>query len=107
MGGCAIGNVLMPRRKIGIVGARGVGNYGGFETLVAELAPRLSKQGFSVYCSVERGTETSIVGVPNLQIITFPLSMPANYYLRHLFEFLYDFYFFTYLSFKTRCDVVY
>ena len=107
MASCAIGNVLMSRRKIGIVGARGVGNYGGFETLVAELAPRLSKQGFSVYCSVERGTETSIVGVPNLQIITFPLSMPANYYLRHLFEFLYDFYFCTYLSFKTRCDVVY
>ncbi len=43
----------MRRRRIGLLGSRGIpASYGGFETLMEELAPRLVERGFevTVYC---------------------------------------------------------
>ncbi len=43
----------MSRRRVALLGSRGIpANYGGFETLMEELAPRLVRRGFEVivYC---------------------------------------------------------
>ena len=94
----------MSNKKIAIVGARGIANYGGFETFVSELAPRLVKKGFEVYCTCEKDDK-----MPNdykgAKLIYFPFKMPSNYSLRIIFEFIYDIYFGFICSFK--CDTVY
>ncbi|MEM9290321.1 MAG: glycosyltransferase [Acidobacteriota bacterium] len=54
------------RLKIALVGTRGIpASYGGYETLMEELAPRLVEMGFevTVYCRshyVDRGLETHL-----------------------------------------------
>lgn len=94
----------MSNKKIAIVGARGIANYGGFETFVSELAPRLVENGFDVYCSCEKDEEMPLE-YKGAKLIYFPLKMPSNYQLRKILEFFYDIYFGLILSFK--CDVVY
>jgi rhamnosyltransferase len=94
----------MSNKKIAIVGARGIANYGGFETFVSELAPRLVKNGFEVYCSCEKD-----IRMPSkykgANLIYFPIKMSSNYQLRKVIEFFYDIYFGLICSFK--CDIIY
>jgi len=92
--------------RIALVGARGIGNYGGFETFVSELAPRLSVKGFEVYCTSEIDG-SKYRGYEDVNIVNFPLKMPSTYVLRHLFEFAYDLYFDFYFSFKQKSDLIY
>lgn len=91
-------------KKIAIVGARGIANYGGFETFVSELAPRLVKKGFEVYCTCERDTEMPYE-YKGAKLIYFPFIMPNNYHFRKIVEFFYDIYFGIICSFK--CDIIY
>lgn len=94
----------MTKKKIGIVGARGIANYGGFETFVSELAPRLVEKDFDVYCSCEKDDEMN-PEYKRAKLVYFPWKMPSNYQLRKMLEFFYDLYFGFLFSFK--CDVVY
>lgn len=94
----------MSKKKIGIVGARGIANYGGFETFVSELAPRLVEKGFDVYCSCEKDDKMQYE-YKRAKLVYFPFKMPSNYQLRKVLEFFYDLYFGFIFSFK--CDVVY
>ena len=94
----------MSKKKVAIVGARGIANYGGFETFVCELAPGLVKNGFEVYCSCERDKEMPLE-YKGAKLIYFPLDMPSNYQLRKLLEFIYDIYFGFLFSFN--CDIIY
>jgi rhamnosyltransferase len=94
----------MSNKKIAIVGARGIANYGGFETFASELAPGLVKKGFDVYCTCERNDEMP-EEYKGAKLIYFPIEMPSNYQLRKIVEFFYDICFGVILSF--RCDVVY
>jgi len=94
----------MTKKRIGIVGARGIANYGGFETFVAELAPRLVEKGYEVYCSCERDDEL-LDEYKGAHLIYFPIKMPSNYQFRKIVEFFYDIYFGFLFTFK--CDVVY
>jgi rhamnosyltransferase len=94
----------MFNKKIGIVGARGIANYGGFETFVSELAPRLVEEGFEVYCTCEKD-DGMFPEYKGAKLIYFPIEMPSNYTVRMIVEFFYDIYFGFVCSFK--CDVVY
>ena len=73
----------MSNKKIAIVGARGIANYGGFETFVSELAPGLVKKGFDVYCSCEKDDKMS-PEYKGAKLIYFPIKMPSNYQLRKI-----------------------
>jgi rhamnosyltransferase len=94
----------MSNKRIAIVGARGIANYGGFETFVSELAPRLVEKGFEVFCTCEKDDKMPSE-YKDAKLIYFPLKMPSNYKLRMIFEFFYDIYFGFICSF--RCDVIY
>lgn len=94
----------MTRKSIGIVGARGIANYGGFETFVAELASRLVEKDYEVYCSCERDDELK-KDYKGAKLVYFPIEMPSNYQFRKVVEFFYDIYFGFLFTFK--CDVVY
>jgi rhamnosyltransferase len=94
----------MSKKKIAIVGARGIANYGGFETFVSELAPGLVDQDFEVYCSCEKD-EKMPLEYKGAKLTYFPIRMPSNYQLRKFTEFFYDIYFGFLFTFK--CDVIY
>ena len=93
-------------RTVGIVCARGINNYGGYERMLADLVPRLVQKGYSVRCSCEKpeGKEdtTSYMGS---KLDYFPLKPPANYTFRKAFELLYDTYFV--IRYALLCDVIY
>lgn len=92
--------------KIAIIGARGIGNYGGFESVVSELGPGLVKKGYPVYCSCEKSeNEEEISEYFGVKKIYFPIKPPSNYTLRKAFEIFYDIYFTIKCSFF--CDIVY
>ena len=93
--------------SVAFVGARGLGNYGGFETLAKELGIRLAGKGFKVLCSTEAGSSSNTEAMRHVETVVFPLRMPSHYALRHVFEVLYDWYFAFYFTFKRRCDVIY
>jgi rhamnosyltransferase len=94
-------------KNIAIIGARGVGNYGGFETYVRDILPYLSKGFDEVYVSTELN-ETKVPGLPsNVTLIPFPLKMPTNVPLRHLVEFFTDIYFGIYFIAKKKVQVCY
>jgi len=93
-------------RTIGIVGARGIDNYGGFERMLADLAPRLVQKGYCVRCSCEKpASGKRISNYKGTTLDYFALKPPANYTLRKAFELLYDFFFV--LKYTLVCDVVY
>jgi len=98
----------MPNAKIAIIGARGIGNYGGFESVVSDLAPRLKQFGYDVSCTheISEGNKR-LEEYKGVQIAYFPLRFPKNYTMRKVFEILYDWYFALRLSFGTRCDIAY
>lgn len=97
----------MNKKKIAIIGARGIANYGGFETMVAELAPRLVERGFDVYCSCEKNGSKLEKTYKGAKLIYFPLFMPSNYKARKIFEIIYDIYFNLVCPTYYKCDVVY
>jgi rhamnosyltransferase len=94
--------------RIAIVGARGIGNYGGFETVVSELAPRLKQFEYDVSCTheISEGNKR-LEEYKGVQIAYFPLRFPKNYAMRMVFEILYDWYFALRFSFGTRFDIIY
>ena len=93
-------------RTVGIVGARGINNYGGYERMLADLVPRLVQKGYSVRCSCEKpaGGER-IADDTGATLDYFPLEAPANYAFRKAFELFYDFFFV--LKYALVCDVIY
>lgn len=98
----------MPKGRIAIIGARGIGNYGGFETLVSELAPRLHDKGYEVFCS-HRMPDQGDAGTDfkGATLLYFPFRFPMSGVLARGFEALYDWYFAVMCSFFMKCDVVY
>jgi len=96
----------MPPLRIAIIGARGINNYGGFETMVGELAPKLVGKGYVVYCSCEKSRNGErLEDYKGVKLIYFPIKPPVNYTLRKIFEFIYDIYFI--IKCSLRCDIVY
>lgn len=93
-------------KKIAIIGARGINNYGGFETMVGEIAPALVKKGFDVYCSCEKD-EYNPKQYKGANLIYFPIKMSSNYIIRKILEIVYDVYFNIYCTVILRCDIVY
>jgi rhamnosyltransferase len=96
----------MPDKTIGIVGARGIGNYGGYERMLVDLVPRLVQKGYRVRCSCEQPERgegpCEYIGAT---LDYFPLKAPANYSLRKAFELFYDSYFIA--KYSLFCDIVY
>jgi rhamnosyltransferase len=98
----------MRHPKIAIIGARGFGRYGGFETFVGELVPRLEGRGYEIYCSSERNEAGD--NPPTMfgsTVVYFPMRFPHNYTLRKMFENLYDWYFVSKCTLSPRCDLIY
>ena len=94
--------------RVGIIGARGISNYGGFETVVGELAPRLAAMGYEVYCSHRRLAEGAMTAeFKGVKVLYFPFCFPAGHRGARLFEVLYDWYFLFKCAFVLRCDIVY
>lgn len=94
------------KSKIAIIGARGIGNYGGFESVVSELGPGLVKRGHTVYCSCEKSeNEEETPEYFGVKKIYFPIKPPSNYTFRKAFEIFYDIYFIIKCSFF--CDIIY
>lgn len=88
-------------RRILIAGVRGLANYGGFESYVSGLAPRLASLGYLVSCSSETRPNAPVSAGVKLE--PFPLRPPSNPRLRLLYEPLYDAYFIL----KGRYDTIY
>ncbi|MGZ4853269.1 MAG: DUF1972 domain-containing protein [Halobacteriota archaeon] len=93
-------------KRVGIVGARGIGNYGGYERMLVDLVPQLVQKGYRVRCSCEqpRGEECT-ANYKGATLDYFPLKPPANYTLRKAFELLYDSYFI--IRYSLVCDIIY
>lgn len=94
------------RTRIAIVGARGISNWGGFETAAREIAPRLVERGYEVFCSCEKNN-CDLDTYKGVKMIYFPIRMPKNYELRKILEVLYDLYFIIISPTVLKCDVVY
>ncbi len=83
-------------------------NYGGFETFVAGLGPRLVRRGFEVYCSQRAGdAAASPSAFHGMRLLSFPLRFPRSSKLGRVFEILYDCYFVLKCAFGLRCQTVY
>jgi rhamnosyltransferase len=93
-------------KKVAIIGARGISNWGGFETAAREIAPRLAERGYEVYCSCEKNS-CDLDAYKGVKMIYFPVRMPKNYELRKIFEVFYDLYFMIVCSTVLNCDIVY
>lgn len=94
-------------KKIAIVGARGIANYGGFESFVREIATRLTDEGYDVYCSSEK-EENLINEYKGVNLTYFPFNIPADYGIRRKILLLcYKAYFAFYFSICKECDIVY
>ncbi len=93
-------------KKIAVIGARGISNWGGFETAAREIAPRLAERGYEVYCSCEKNS-CDLDTYRGVKMIYFPLRMPNNYGLRKIFEVFYDLYFIIISTTVLNCDIIY
>jgi rhamnosyltransferase len=93
-------------KKVAVIGARGVSNWGGFETAAREIASRLVERGYDVYCSCEKDS-CDLDTYKGVKMIYFPIRMPKNYELRKVFEVLYDLYFMIISPTVLNCDIVY
>lgn len=98
--------IYMAKKKVAIIGARGINNYGGFETMVGEIAPALVKKGFDVYCSCEKSNQNP-KSYKGANLIYFPFKMSSNYIIRKILEIIYDIYFNIYCILVLKCDIVY
>jgi len=92
--------------KVAVIGARGISNWGGFETAAREIAPRLVERGYDVCCSCEKNS-CDLDTFKGVKMIYFPVRMPKNYGLRKIFEVLYDLYFVIRCPTALNCDIVY
>lgn len=63
--------------RIALVGTRGPGYYGGFETCVAELAPRLADRGHDVVVYSRRWQKTRAWSHPGVRVVDLP-SIPTK-----------------------------
>lgn len=103
----------MGKTTIAILGARGIANYGGYETFVREIAFRLSEEGYEIYCSSEKDGNLEKDGnfvkkYNGINLTYFPIKMPKNYGIpRKIMHVLYKMYFAVYFSVYKKCDVVY
>ncbi|WP_321423224.1 DUF1972 domain-containing protein [uncultured Methanobacterium sp.] len=81
--------------KIAILGSRGIpAKYGGFETVAEELSKRLVKKGHKVTVSCEYQSKKSrITEYEGVNLDYFNLKPPKNYFLRMIYEHVYDVYF--------------
>jgi len=96
----------MSGKSVGIVGARGIGNYGGYERMLVDLVPRLVQKGYDIRCSCEQpDDEEGTANYKGAKLDYFPLQPPANYTLRKAYELLYDSYFI--MTYSLVCDIVY
>jgi len=89
--------------RVAIIGARGIANYGGFESYVAQLAPRLAATGFAVTCSCEKDGQEQPSFYKGAKLRYFPFRPPRNYTYRKMFEIAYDIYFIL----RSDYDIVY
>lgn len=92
--------------KVAIIGARGISNWGGFETAARELSYRLVERGYEVYCSCEKNS-CDLETFKGAKMIYFPLRMPSNYGLHKVFEVFYDLYFMIICPSARNCDIIY
>jgi rhamnosyltransferase len=98
----------MHPRRVAIIGARGIANYGGFETFVGEVAPRLTSRGYEVICSHRmREDGADVKEFQGVKLAYFPFRFPKNSRFARLFEVLYDWYFAVKFSWFARVDVLY
>lgn len=94
-------------KKIAIVGARGIANYGGFESIVKEISSRLSEKGYDVYCSCEKDDKLD-KKYGDVNLVYFPIRIPEKYGIkRKILHILYKIYFGIYFSVFKKCDIVY
>lgn len=96
----------MSLRKVAIIGARGVANYGGFETIVGQLAPGLVAKGYEVYCSHRRSEGAARAKFEGASILYFPFRFPKSNKIGRMFEILYDWYFAIRCAFFMKCDTI-
>lgn len=75
--GAAEGAGYAPRMRIALVGTRGPGHYGGFETCVAELAPRLAERGHDVVVYARRWQKDRRWHHDQVRVVTLP-SIPTK-----------------------------
>jgi len=95
----------MKEPSIWIVGARGIGNYGGFETFIKEFGPRLADRGYRVTVGSEDVVDR-IETYQGVHVEYFPFKLPKNYSVRKLFEVFYDYYFILLATYR-GADVIY
>jgi rhamnosyltransferase len=79
--------------KVFIIGARGIGNYGGFEAFLLHIVPLLRERGWNVYCSCEKEGRDDPGEAFGAHLVYFPIKPPKSYFLRKVFEIIYDNYF--------------
>lgn len=84
---------MVGKRTLAFIGARGIGNYGGFETFVKEVAPIIQEHGTQVYCSCEIDDHSLGDEYKGARLKYFPLRPPVRYLARKVFEAIYDNYF--------------
>lgn len=63
--------------RIALLGTRGPGFYGGFETCVAEVAPRLAAQGHEVTVYARRWSQATTWRQPGVSVVSLP-SVPTK-----------------------------
>jgi rhamnosyltransferase len=98
----------MSHKSIAIIGARGIANYGGFETFVGEFAPKLARRGYDVFVSHRSENDTHRPSmIAGVRVLYFPLRFPRSSKLGRLFEVLYDWYFVLLCAILIRCQVIY
>lgn len=89
--------------RIGIVGSRGIpARYGGYETVVESIAPRLVEMGWKVFvsCESERG-QSKPATYKGVNLFYFPLRP----FFRPIYEVLYDVY--SLVKSSLSCDCIY
>ena len=95
--------MTQPRRdfRIAIVGSRGIpAKYGGFETAVEAVAPRLVEVGWNVFVSCEGPRDQSKPAVyKGVNLFYFPV----HPFFRIIYETLYDMYSLVKSSFMSDC----
>lgn len=64
--------------RIALVGTRGPGFYGGFETCVAEIAPRLAGLDHDVTVYARRTAQASTWSHPGVRVVTLPSLRTKN-----------------------------
>jgi rhamnosyltransferase len=80
--------------KIAIIGSRGIpAQYGGFEVFCEELSTRLVNNGHDVTVSCEKNETYSLNSYKGVNLEYFPLDMPKTYFIRKIFEMIYDVFF--------------